>query len=196
VLRIKESLNFRKPVLAKKILGANMANSHDPFGASNVFVSFPQHTIEALGRLQAHTTDTVPSSVYIYDLVEQRILCASASVATMLGYTADSIDAMGPSGLANLIHPDDLNRVSEHYQRFSTLLPGEIIALEYRMKRADGVWCCLRSQETPCLQAIDGFPRQILGLIQDLTQHSPAKPAKSARSTQSFVSSFARREAI
>lgn len=167
-----------------------MANSREPFGTSNVFVSFPPQAIEALGRLQVDTTDTIPSSAYIYDLVEQRILNASASVPKMLGYTADTIDAMGPNSLANLIHPDDLDRVSEHYQRFSTLLPREVIAIEYRMKRSDGTWCCLRSQETPLLQAIEGFPLQILGLIQYLTQGSPRSSLRATEFTQSCITSL------
>lgn len=86
----------------------------------NDFVSRPQHLIEVLEQLQAQTSDTVPGSVYIYDLVDQHTLYASCSVTEMLGYTDDEIHAMGSTGLATLIHPDDLNRVAAHYQRFTT----------------------------------------------------------------------------
>lgn len=136
----------------------------------NTSVSLPQQLIEALGRLQAQAPNTILGSVYVYDLVEQRTLSVSCSVAAMLGYSADAIEAMGPVGLAALIHPDDLNLVSEHYQRFATLQSGEVITIDYRMRRADGAWCWLRSQETPLVKAIDGFPLQILGIIQNLTQ--------------------------
>lgn len=146
---------------------------------ANGFVSFPQHLVETLGQLQAHTTNVVSSSIYIYDLVEQHTLCTSYSVAAMLGYTADAIQAMEPIGLASLIHPDDLEQVSEHYQRFTTLSYGEIITLEYRMKRADGTWARLRSQETPLVEATDGFPLQLLGMVQDITHLSAAHSRKS-----------------
>jgi hypothetical protein len=84
----------------------------------------------------------------------------------MLGYSADVIHAMGPTGLASLIHPDDLTLVSKHYQRFTTLKAGEVITIDYRMKQLNGSWCWLRSQETPLVMAIDGFPIQILGIVQ------------------------------
>ena len=132
--------------------------------------SSPQQLVQALGRLQAHHPKNQLGSIYIYDLVEQRTLCASCSVATMLGYTTDAIAAMGPVGLANLIHPDDLDSVSDHYQQFATLKMGEVISINYRMQQASGPWRWLHSQETPLITAMDGFPLQILGIIQVLAQ--------------------------
>lgn len=143
--------------------------------SDNSSVSLPQRLVEALGRLQAHASSSIFGSIYIYDLIEQRTLSASCSVATMLGYCTDDLSAMGENGLASLIHPDDLASVSEHYQRFSTLQSDEVIAISYRMRRADGSWCCLRSVETPCVIAIDGFPLQILGMIQVMAQVPIAK---------------------
>lgn len=129
----------------------------------------PQQLIEAFGQLHASVTDSIPGSIYIYDLVNQRTLCSSRSLAAMLGYTADEIYAMGPTGFAHLIHPDDLEQVAEHYQRFTTLLPGKVIAIEYRMTHADGAWRRLRSQETLLIQS-SGIPVQILGIVQDITE--------------------------
>lgn len=135
-------------------------------------VSLPQRVVETLGQLQTQATNTMLGSVYVYDLVEQRTIYSSCSVAEMLNYTADEVYAMGRDGLSSLIHPDDLDTVSDHYQRFSTLHFGEVITINYRMKRADGVWCWLRSQETSLVQANDGFPLQILGMIQYITEFS------------------------
>jgi PAS domain S-box-containing protein len=108
---------------------------------------------------------------YIYDLVDQRKIYSSQSLTAMLGYAADEIETTQTLDLAELLHPDDLERVSQHFQRFSSLREGEIIDVVYRMKRADGQWCWLRSQETPLVQAVDGFPLQLLGVIQDITEH-------------------------
>ncbi len=130
----------------------------------------PQRLVERLAQLQLKGASTIPGSIYIYDLVDQRTLCATCSVATMLGYTSESTQAMELDGLASLIHPDDLHLVSDHYQRFTTLQTGKVITTNYRMRRADGVWCWLRSQETSLVQAIAGFPLQILGIVQINTQ--------------------------
>ncbi len=157
--------------------------------------SFPQQLVHTLKQSLAQTTNGLPLCIYIYDLVEQHTLSSSESVADMLGYTPDTIHAMGPTGLAALIHPDDLNRVAAHYQRFATLLHGEIITIAYRMKRADGCWCWLRSQEMSLVQAIDGFPLQVLGIIQDITALKPTdanrppllkRPLRRRLSTLSF----------
>ncbi len=138
-------------------------------------VSSPQRLIEALGRLQAHTINTVAGSIYIYDLVDQCTLCATSSVSAILGYTDAEINTMGAIGMAALIHPDDLLRVSDHYQRSITLRQGEVLEIEYRMMRPDGTWCWLRSHETALVEAIDGFPLQVLGIIQDTTQQKQAE---------------------
>jgi PAS domain S-box-containing protein len=130
----------------------------------------PKQVIEVLGWLQAQTTNCLPNSVYIYDLIDQYTPCSSGSVAEMLGYTPDEVESLDALGLGGLIHPADLQLVSDHFQRFTTLCKGEVIAIEYRMQRSDGTWCWLRSQEASLIQAIDGFPLQVLGLVQDITQ--------------------------
>ncbi|NJN56157.1 MAG: PAS domain-containing protein [Leptolyngbyaceae cyanobacterium SL_5_9] len=160
-------------------------NIRDAHRSGNASVS-SQHMIAVLGRLQNQAVNAISGSIYIYDLVDQCTLCASCSVAAMLGYSAEAIHATGSSGLARLIHPADLNRVSEYYQRFTTLTPGEIITIEYRMKRADGTWCWLRSQETLLVQASDGLPLQIIGMLQDLDSLSRSNIRSFTKSNRSF----------
>ncbi|MBW4622154.1 MAG: PAS domain-containing protein [Cyanosarcina radialis HA8281-LM2] len=147
-----------------------MVRANNTSRSNNVGVA--QRTLEVLSRLQPYTNKSIPNSVYIYDLIDQRTLCATDSLPALVGYTPDEIHVMGASGLASLIHPDDLKSVSEHYQRFTTLRSGEVIAIEYRIKRPDGTWCRLRSQETSLAQAIDGLPLQVLGLVEDITDLS------------------------
>jgi len=142
-----------------------------------------QRIIEILKQLQPHTEHWTPGCFYVYDLIEQHTVNSSDSVATLLGYTADAVHQMGVLGLASLIHPDDLDRVAQYYQRFATL-PAGAISIHYRMKRADGNWCWLHSQETPLVQAIDGFPLQILGLIQILTPRSIRNPKNHGNGVQ------------
>jgi PAS domain-containing protein len=76
---------------------------------------------------------------------------------------------MGVLAFASLLHPQDLCAVAEYYQRFSTLEIGEIIESEYRMKRADGEWCWLRSQETRYLDRVEECSPQLLGTIEEIT---------------------------
>jgi PAS domain S-box-containing protein len=137
--------------------------------STNIPSSFLQHWLEALGHLDSYSADFCPRRFYLYDVIAQHTLCASASIGQMLNYTAAEIHAMGSNGLAALIHTDDLNQVSAHYQRFNTLCEGEIITIEYRMKRSDGSWRQLRSQETILMPTNNGAPHLIFGMIQDIT---------------------------
>jgi PAS domain S-box-containing protein len=132
----------------------------------NPFVSLPQRMIEAFRQLEAQTPNSVLGSAYVYDLVVRCTIRASHSIGEMLGYTGEEIHAMGAQGLANLIHPDDLDTVNQHYQRFHTLKSGEVIVMSYRVRKPNGLWCWLRSQATPLVIANDGLPLQILGMIQ------------------------------
>ena len=108
--------------------------------------------------------------VYLYDVVNQCNLSESCSLAAWLGYSAHSSEVKAALGLAHLIHLDDLPRVAAHFQRFPTLPAGKTIALNYRMRHANGQWHWLYSQETALVQAQNGYPLQILGIIQDLTE--------------------------
>jgi hypothetical protein len=144
-----------------------------------ILTSLPQQFIGALGRLQAQTPDSAIGSVYIYDLLKQCTINASYPVAAMLGYSADAIHVIGYIGLTNLIHPEDLTSVSQHYERFSSLRSENVIKIDYRMRKADGSWCLLRSQETPLLLGEDGLPIQILGMIQNITRRHRLIPAKT-----------------
>ncbi len=131
-----------------------------------------QGGLEALENNPAKIDTLISGNIYIYGLIEQRNLEGSCSVANLLGYRTDDIAVIEPLGLASLIHPDDQSQVTEHFQRFTTLHYEEVIRINYRMQRADGHWCWVRSQETPLVMAIDGFPLQILGIIQVAAQHS------------------------
>lgn len=148
--------------------------------SEQILTSLPQQLIGALGRLQAQTPNLALGSVYIYDLLQQRTINASFPVAAMLGYSADAIHVIGYIGLTNLIHPEDLNSVSQHYARFFTLKSDDVIMIDYRMRKADGSWCLLRSQETPLLVGGDGQPIQILGVIQNITRRRRSIPAQTA----------------
>ncbi|HEY9617081.1 MAG TPA: PAS domain-containing protein [Microcoleaceae cyanobacterium] len=137
--------------------------------SSHATVASPWQVIKVLGHLQAQSNRQSLSSVYIYDLVNQCNICSSLSIARLLGYSSNDPLAMEELGFAHLIHPDDLEQVAVHFQRFTALTAGDVIEVTYRMRRSDGKWCWLHSQETLFVQTTDGFPLQVLGLIQAVT---------------------------
>lgn len=135
-------------------------------------------TLEYLKESYRCDVDVAQSSIYIYDLTSQCNTYSSASLGAMLGYSEEEMQMMGAMGLAQLIHPSDLDSLSAHFQRFTTLAEGEIISIEYRMKRSNGDWCWLRSQETLMAKGEAEAPSQILGLIQNISHQKPTLKSK------------------
>lgn len=133
---------------------------------------FVQTVAQVLKKLQTKSSSHLPYRVYVYDLIEQYTTYSSCSIATLLGYPSHRIEAMTAEGLEHLIHPDDLDRVSEHFQRLTTLRAEDVITLQYRMRQANGTWCWLCSAETPFIEATDNFPLQVLGIVW-LVSHPP-----------------------
>lgn len=132
-------------------------------------VTSPLQVLEVLTHLQRQSSSQTLSSIYIYDLVDQCNICSSQSITSLLGYAPNHPQVMEEMGCAHLIHPDDLEQVAAHFQKFATLTAGKVIEVEYRMLRSNGEWRWLHSQETVFVQASNGLPLQVLGLIQDIT---------------------------
>lgn len=120
---------------------------------------------ETLQKLQGKASEHVLRRVYVYDLVKQYTIHSDYSTATLLGYSTNEIDTLTSRGLECLIHPDDLDLVSAHFQRLTLLRSGDVITLEYRMRRADDTWCWLCSVETPLILGKNGLPLRILGIV-------------------------------
>ncbi|MEQ9552214.1 MAG: PAS domain S-box protein [Coleofasciculus sp. G3-WIS-01] len=121
-----------------------------------------QYVIEQISQ-------SISAIVYIYDVIEQRNIYSNRTITDILGYSPESVQAMGETLFSQLIHPDDLANVSARMESFATASDREIIETEYRMRRANGEWCWLYSRDTVFTQTPDGKPQQILGIATDIT---------------------------
>jgi len=92
------------------------------------------------------------------------------------------LPAPGGWDTANLIHPDHLDAVADHYQRLGSLGGEAVISLDYQMRRPDGEWCWVRSHETALVESSQGFPTQIMGMTQIL-EH-PQRPSVTRHRTR------------
>ena len=112
---------------------------------------------------------TSPNLIYIYDLKEHRNLYANHEVVEFLGYGPQRIQEMGSGLFERILHPGDAKGVEEHQEALRHLADGEIRVAEYRMKRADGDWCWLRSRDVVFERDADGSVRSELGVAEDVT---------------------------
>lgn len=118
--------------------------------------------------------DTTPNILYIYDIEEHRNIYCNQAITHLLGYTPSEIQAMGNLLLNKVIHPDDLERVKEHYEhiqnRKSEKNPEDLFVFEYRMRDIHGKWKWFYSQETVFFCNADGTVKQTIGAASDITK--------------------------
>ena len=126
-----------------------------------------QHSIEFREKI----TDSTPNILYIYDLVEQRNVYCNSFISELLGYTPQQLKKFKDGILDELIHPDDLESVQEHFKRCLTLQDDKYLEVEYRIKNASGQWYWLHDKNTVFSRDSHGKPRQILGIAQDVSRN-------------------------
>lgn|GEM_PF-3429471 len=115
--------------------------------------------------------NTTPDIIYIYDLVERKNIYSNQSIGTVLGYSVEEIQAMGDALIPSLMHPDDLKSyLSVILPLYQAARDGELIEHEYRMKHRDGAWRWLLSKESIHNRLPDGSPRQIIGIVGDISE--------------------------
>jgi PAS domain S-box-containing protein len=120
-------------------------------------------------------TNTIPDMVYLYDVVERRNIYTNHAVEQILGYTSAEIQAMGSSLAERLIHPEDRQLKKEHSR-----LNKATVETEMRFCHANGEWRWLRARETVFQRDVNGAPRLILGIAQDITRHKQTEEALKA----------------
>ena len=125
-------------------------------------------------RFIQRIAESTPNILYLYDLIEQRNLYINGAITDILGYTQAEINKMGAQVLQNLMHPDDLAKLTEYMQRLTTADDGEILEIEYQMKHANGEWRWLIGRETIFTRTHENQPQQILGTATDITDRKLA----------------------
>ncbi|HEX2916285.1 MAG TPA: PAS domain S-box protein [Chloroflexia bacterium] len=122
-------------------------------------------------RFIASIADATPNLIlYVYDLVEQRNVYSNREISSLLGYTAQEIQAMGSTFIPSLVHPDDLARVLSNLAHFKESKRDGFVEHEYRMRHRNGEWRWFLSRETVFARDAADRPTQILGTAEDITQ--------------------------
>jgi PAS domain S-box-containing protein len=135
-------------------------------------------------RLFQQLADTIPDLLYLYDVVEQRTIYLNRQFATVLGYTPDELQAMGPEVWRTLLHPDDVAQFAASHPRVATAQVGDLPEVQYRLRHANGEWRWLKSRERVFSHTATGTPTQLLGIAQDITTHKRMRELLAEQPTQ------------
>ena len=134
-----------------------------------------EQALKASQHFIQRITDSIPNTIYIYDLEEQRNIYANHEIAEILGYSIEEIQQMGAELLPKTLHPDDWEEVITSHKKFTTAVDGKIFEIEYRMKDVHGKWHWIYSRDTSFSRTADGKVKQILGVATDITVRKEAE---------------------
>lgn len=122
--------------------------------------------------------DANPNVIYVYDLTQQRNVYSNREIYATLGYTPAEIKQMGAKIMPNLMHPEDLAKMPDHFQTLDKAKDGDVIENQYRMRHKNGEWRHFRGRDTVFARNTDGSPKQILGSARDISDRKFAEDSQ------------------
>lgn len=116
-------------------------------------------------------------ALYLYDLVEQRVIYINHQVTQILGYTQHEIQSTGLQSLLQRMYPEDIARLPAHYDRLNSVPDGEVVSFEFQYRHANGEWRWLRCYDTVLRRTAEGLSQRILGFCEDITERRRTETA-------------------
>jgi len=113
--------------------------------------------------------DTIPSILYIFDTVSQRLVYTNRALSTLLGYKEKDLQAMRETEYEELFHPHDLPRIHEFIEILLSEKDIGVLELDVRVRHKSGYWRWFRNRNISFSQNTSGGTRQVLGTAKDIT---------------------------
>ena len=113
--------------------------------------------------------DAVPAVIYVFDAISGRNIYINSQALYLLGYTPKEIMSMGEEFTTNVMHQEDLARLSAHVEQLERSQFGETLKFEYRMRHRDGSWRWFCTHDRVYSRTADGSVEQIMGIATDIT---------------------------
>ena len=114
-----------------------------------------------------------PSVVYLYDLQTHSYAFTSRPPVSLLGFEDGR----------ELILESDPGNLEAHRAALAVAADGDVRAVEFSAAHADGSRKWLRAKETVFFRDADGQPRQVLGVLDDITLQKDSEDALRKDST-------------
>lgn len=123
-------------------------------------------------------TETIPDIVFIHDIRRKEIVYLNSAFSRILGYPINEFIAHPTENILTIIHPDDHALIGEEYVN---LVRGvrDYHEFVYRMKTHDGEWRWFNARYQVFVYD-NHRPHQILGILQDITEHRQAEHQRLA----------------
>ncbi|RAK68216.1 PAS domain-containing protein [Hymenobacter edaphi] len=149
-------------------------------GGANVYltdISVRRRAEAELRRSQhllARINDTLPTLVFLYDMLQRRLLYCNDQAEIVLGYAPTELQRLPPGAMRTLVHPDDVPLLVNTFGQYPTLADGGLLEAEIRMQHRDGTWRWLLIKITVFDRGDMGRVRQVVGSAEDVTERHRA----------------------
>lgn len=124
---------------------------------------------EELNNFLTQIYRVIPSSIYIYDLVEKKNIFVSQTVESMAGYSPEDIKEMGKKLLQTIISNNDLEKIQKHHKDLELLEREETKTIEYQFKSKNDKTLWMRSIDKAYERNAEGIVTKIIGVAFDVT---------------------------
>lgn len=124
-----------------------------------------------------HLINASPAALYVFDIVEKRIIFSSGKDEAWVGRTLGRIPWRDTSSVLESVHPDDRQRISAYIERLYHLADGETASFEYRLLQPDGTSCWILSRDMVLRRDEAGAVREVIGSAIDITDRKHAEEA-------------------
>ena len=126
--------------------------------------------LQESNKFKGKLADLTPNILYIYDLTSNKNIYCNPFITELLGYTPVELKKFRDGLIDELIHPEDVLDLKQHFANCLLLEDDKHLEVEYRIKNIKGQWHWLHDKNTIFSRNANGKPEQILGIAQDITQ--------------------------
>lgn len=126
--------------------------------------------LESSQKLVAAMAQASPLTIYVFDLIERRILYSNFQLVRDMGYSMDDVQQWSLERVSHLVHPDDMVQMPKLLSRWATVEDGVILESEYRLRDSKGQWRWIMSRDTVLERTSDGQVSRLIGTAWDTTE--------------------------
>lgn len=133
--------------------------------------------LESSQKLVTAMAQASPLTIYVFDMVERRILYSNFQLVRDMGYTMEEFQRFTLGEMSRLIHPEDFARFPALLKRWESVEDGVILETEYRILDARSQWRWVISRDMVLNRNGDGQVIQVIGTSWDTTERKTSEIA-------------------
>jgi PAS domain S-box-containing protein len=114
-------------------------------------------------------TELSPTVIYMYDLENKKSIYLNPTGLKILGKELNAVNAID-NIQESIIHPEDIDSLTELMNQLKTSQPGEVFEHEFRIKDAHNNWVPFLGRDTAFKRNEKNEATELLGIAIDITE--------------------------